>query len=126
MADGYRDITFSGGQVNASFIPLWLGLVTAGGADARRLAPDDPLGGLAALSTTLGGAADFQIPTHRRQRRDRRRPRLRRPVLEDALAARGRRPDQRPAFVVGGQHDLFQRGEPLVYERLKHRVPPAC
>ena len=30
MADSYRDITFSGGQLNASFIPLWLGLVTAG------------------------------------------------------------------------------------------------
>ena len=28
-----------------------------------------------------------------------------------------------PAFVVGGHHDLFQRGEPLVYERLKRRVP---
>ena len=28
-----------------------------------------------------------------------------------------------PAFVVGGLHDLFQRGEPLVYERLKRRVP---
>src|SRR3954452_12957008 len=31
MADGYRDITFSGGDTNISFIPLWLGLVTAGG-----------------------------------------------------------------------------------------------
>jgi hypothetical protein len=28
-----------------------------------------------------------------------------------------------PAFVVGGHHDLFQRGEPLIYERLKQRVP---
>ena len=28
-----------------------------------------------------------------------------------------------PAFVVGGHHDLFQRGEPLVYERLKRNVP---
>ena len=25
--------------------------------------------------------------------------------------------------MVGGHHDLFQRGEPLVYERLKRRVP---
>src|ERR1700712_918751 len=31
MADGYRDIVFSGGDVNVAFIPLWLGLVTAGG-----------------------------------------------------------------------------------------------
>ena len=30
---------------------------------------------------------------------------------------------QVPTFVVGGHHDLFQRGEPLIYERLKGRVP---
>ncbi|HWD10466.1 MAG TPA: CocE/NonD family hydrolase, partial [Solirubrobacteraceae bacterium] len=28
MADAYRDVTFQGGSINASFIPLWLGLVT--------------------------------------------------------------------------------------------------
>lgn len=28
-----------------------------------------------------------------------------------------------PTFVVGGHHDLFQRGEPLLYERLKRKVP---
>jgi putative CocE/NonD family hydrolase len=27
-----------------------------------------------------------------------------------------------PAFVVGGLHDLFQRGTPLIYERLKRNV----
>jgi putative CocE/NonD family hydrolase len=27
-----------------------------------------------------------------------------------------------PAFVTGGHHDLFQRGEPLIYERLKRNV----
>ena len=49
--------------------------------------------------------------------------RLRRAVLEDALADRGRRPDHVPTFIVGGLHDIFQRGEPLLYERLKNRVP---
>src|SRR5437764_4475318 len=28
MSDAYRDVTFAGGSVNTSFIPLWLGLVT--------------------------------------------------------------------------------------------------
>src|SRR3546814_9656085 len=28
MGDAYRDITFAGGQVNAAFIPLWMGLVS--------------------------------------------------------------------------------------------------
>jgi len=27
MADAYRDVTFQGGSINSSFIPLWLGLV---------------------------------------------------------------------------------------------------
>src|SRR5437763_17197140 len=27
MSDAYRDVTFQGGSLNASFIPLWLGLV---------------------------------------------------------------------------------------------------
>jgi putative CocE/NonD family hydrolase len=31
MGDSYRDITFSGGQINTAFIPLWLGLVTGAG-----------------------------------------------------------------------------------------------
>jgi putative CocE/NonD family hydrolase len=29
---------------------------------------------------------------------------------------------QVPAFIVGGLHDIFQRGEPLLYERLKNHV----
>src|SRR3954471_3959259 len=31
MGDSYRDITFSGGQINTAFIPLWIGLVTGAG-----------------------------------------------------------------------------------------------
>jgi len=28
-----------------------------------------------------------------------------------------------PTFVVGGLHDLFQRSEPITYERIKHNAP---
>ncbi len=121
MADSYRDITFSGGQLNASFIPLWLGLVTAGSVTPAPSA-EDPLGALAALIGHVAGAVNFQLPT----------------ILGGAtggdLAYDGpfwktRSPLEVvdrirvPAFVVGGLHDLFQRGEPLVYERLKRHVP---
>ena len=30
---------------------------------------------------------------------------------------------QVPTFIIGGLHDIFQRGEPLLYERLKNHVP---
>jgi putative CocE/NonD family hydrolase len=121
MADSYRDIVFKGGQINLSFIPLWLGLVTAGNLIPTPAA-DDPAQTLAALLTHVAGAVDFTIPT----------------VLSGAsgseLAFDGdfwkrRSPLEAvdrinvPAFVVGGLHDLFQRGEPLIYERLKRHVP---
>jgi putative CocE/NonD family hydrolase len=114
MADGYRDIVFSGGDINVAFIPLWLGLVTGGG-----LAATDP----ATLLQHVGGAFSFTAPT-----------------LLGSLTGSGsvaydgpfwktRSPIEVvdrirvPTFVVGGLHDLFQRGEPLIYERLKSRVP---
>jgi putative CocE/NonD family hydrolase len=121
MADAYRDITFSGGELNTAFIPLWLGLVTAGGLTPTPSA-DDPSSALAALIDHVSGVLSFQLPT----------------VLEAStggdLAYDGPFWETRsplegvdrirvPAFVVGGLHDLFQRGEPLVYERLKRHVP---
>jgi len=128
LGDGYRDIVFSGGQINVSFIPLWLGLVTAGSLtpSPNAIDPNDPLGSLLsaldALTSHIAGAVSFQTNT----------------VLDATLGGttaydgpfwKTRSPlevlkrVQVPTFVVGGHHDLFQRGEPLVYERLKNEVP---
>lgn len=127
LGDGYRDITFSGGQINVAFIPLWLGLVTAGSlTPTPSFDPDDPLGGLLsaidALTSHVAGVLDFQVPA----------------ILDASVGGdiafdgpfwKTRSPlevlrkVEVPTFVVGGHHDLFQRGEPLVYERLKNRVP---
>ncbi|HEY6759411.1 MAG TPA: CocE/NonD family hydrolase [Baekduia sp.] len=113
MADGYRDIVFSGGDINVSFIPLWLGLVTGGG-----LVGADPL----TLLQHVGGAFSFTAPTLLGSFEGG-------SVTYDGPFWKTRSPievlDQVkvPAFVVGGLHDLFQRGEPLIYERLKGRVP---
>jgi putative CocE/NonD family hydrolase len=126
MADGYRDITFSGGDVNVAFIPLWLGLVTAGGAVPPQStfsgSPAELVSSVSALSQHAGGALSFTAPT------------LAGSTTGGSIAYDGpfwktRSPIEVldridvPAFVVGGLHDLFQRGEPLVYERLKSRVP---
>jgi len=126
MADSYRDITFTGGQTNISFIPLWLGLVTGTSLVPPAYALDgDPadlvraLTVLASHATNVGG---FQLNTILNATAggdiayDGEFWKTRSPIeLLDKIDV--------PAFVVGGHHDLFQRGEPLVYERLKGRVP---
>jgi putative CocE/NonD family hydrolase len=122
MADGYRDITLSGGQVNVSFIPLWLGLVTGGGIVPPAWGATDPAGAAQTLAGHVQGAAGFQAHTVTDATTggdtayDGPFWKTRSPVeILDRIRV--------PAFVVGGLHDLFQRGEPLVYERLKRRVP---
>jgi putative CocE/NonD family hydrolase len=126
MADGYRDITFSGGDLNVAFIPLWLGLVTAGGLVPPQStfsgSPAELVSSATALSQHAGGALSFTAPTLIGSTTGG-------SVAYDGPFWKTRSPIEVldrievPAFVVGGLHDLFQRGEPLVYERLKGRVP---
>jgi putative CocE/NonD family hydrolase len=125
MADGYRDITFSGGQINVAFIPLWMGLVTLTGVIPAQYGldgnPADLVQALTSLLAHVSGAVSFQTGT----------------ILNSAIGGdvaydgdfwRTRSPLELadridvPTFVVGGLHDIFQRGEPLIYERLKNRV----
>ena len=126
MSDSYRDITFSGGQTNVSFIPLWLGLVTGTSLIPPAYALDgDPASlvrGLTTLATHATNVGGFQLNTVANATAggdiayDGEFWKTRSPIeLLDRINV--------PALVVGGHHDLFQRGEPLVYERLKRRVP---
>ncbi len=123
MADAYRDIVFTGGQTNIGFIPLWMGLVTG-----LTLAPTpstfaNPAGLVPNLATDLINAAgQFQVP-----------------IILDAATGTGSTsydgPFWRlrstieytprikiPTFIVGGLNDIFQRGEPLLYEALKKQT----
>lgn len=121
--DIYRDITASGGQVNTSFIPIWLGLVTGLGLLPPTYAASDPVEAAHVLSQHLGNTATFQAPT----------------VLSamsgsdqdfDGPFYRSRSPIEVvdkvdvPTFVMGGWFDLFQRGEPLLYQRLRANGVP--
>lgn len=127
MADGYRDIVFSGGDTNVSFIPLWLGLVTAGSITPAQYTLDGSLQnvtrGLTVLAGHVGGFINFQAGLLLRSIAgddetvyDGAFWKTRSPIeLADRIEV--------PTFVVGGLHDIFQRGEPLLYERLKNRVP---
>jgi uncharacterized protein len=126
MADGYRDITMSGGQVNTAFIPLWLGLVSGGGLippqyAAQSGSPQDLAQSVTTLAQHASGVAGFQASTVANSTAGG-------DVAYDGSFWKTRSPIELlddvdvPNFVVGGLHDLFQRGEPLVYERLKNRV----
>jgi putative CocE/NonD family hydrolase len=124
MGDSYRDMVFPGGQNNTGFIPLWLVLVGGGAL----IPPDYALdGNTADLARALGELgqhalnmpgfdANFELQTMAGDQ------------AYDGPAWKTTSPlevaDQIrvPTFVVGGEHDIFQRGEPLLYERLKSHV----
>src|SRR3954467_4026622 len=117
MADAYRDVTFHGGAIDAGFIPLWLGLTTGLSDIPPSNTLDDPAGatqtyaghitggyGFAAskmLDATTGGDGAYDGPFYR----------LRSPIthIEDVKV---------PVAITGGWWDIFQRGEPLLYESL--------
>jgi putative CocE/NonD family hydrolase len=123
MADSYRDISVTGGQNNTSFIPLWLGLVTGGGLLPPTATAQDPVAAATTLGQHAANVANFPVP-----------------VVADAATGgdiaydgpfhRQRSPIEAadrvdvPAFLVGGWYDLFQRGTPLLYERLAKRSTP--
>ncbi|SEQ32587.1 hypothetical protein SAMN04488038_105241 [Solimonas aquatica] len=119
MADAYRDIVFTGGQVNVGFIPLWMGLVTGLGAiPAQPSAQALPI----VLEHVLDAVTVFQVPVIAQaalgvndQNYDSAFWRERSPI---EVADRVRT----PTFIVGGLHDIFQRGEPLLYEAIRRNT----
>ena len=123
MGDSYRDIAGSGGQINTSFIPLWLGLVTSTGLLPPTYTPSDPAGAAAALASHAGGAANFQGGTVVQSVSGG-------PSSYDGPFHQQRSPlrvvdrVQVPTFIVGGWYDLFQRGEPMLFQRLQGNGVP--
>ncbi|MDX6532866.1 MAG: uncharacterized protein QOF68_610, partial [Gaiellales bacterium] len=117
MADAYRDVTFHGGAVDAGFIPLWLGLTTAQSNVPPSTLVSDPasaintypghlantfqFAGQQLLSTTTGGDAAYDGPFYR----------LRSPVTRLASL-------RIPVMWQGGWWDIFQRGQPLLHEKM--------
>ena len=118
MADSYRDISYVGGQTNLAFIPIWMGLVTgtsllpnqswfedpeyAAGAMADHLVQPTQVQGPLVAEGTTGGDVAYDTDWYRE----------RAPIRKvDNINV--------PVFMSGGLNDLFQRGEPMLYERLK-------
>ena len=119
MADAYRDVTFQGGSTDTGFIPLWLGLVTALSDLPPSSTSEDPeeaatvyiehlfgdaeFSGEHIVGAVLGEEAAYDGPFYT----------LRSPVVRAAEITV-------PVVITGGWWDLFQRGEPLLWESLKN------
>ena len=125
MSDSYRDMVFPGGQANTGFIPLWLVLVSGGAL----IPPDYALDGNPAdLARALGelGQHALDLPGFDANRE---LQSMAGDTAYDGAFWKNSSPLEVvdkirvPTFVVGGEHDIFQRGEPLIYERLKGHVP---
>jgi putative CocE/NonD family hydrolase len=117
MSDAYRDVTFHGGATDAGFIPLWLGLTTGLSALPPSTMASDPQGsaqtwadhlrngwdfaGQTLVSASLGSEQAYDGPFYR----------LRSPGDRAGLI-------KVPTVITGGWWDIFQRGEPLLYEQL--------
>ncbi|HYZ28367.1 MAG TPA: CocE/NonD family hydrolase [Thermoleophilaceae bacterium] len=118
VADVYRDMVMIGGSVDTSFIPAWIANVGLGMVQAP---PPSPRG-------------VESVPAHAIGVADAGNKAVVEPMSGDQMAYDGawwglRSPIEVadrirvPTFVVGGLHDIFQRGEPLLYERVKRNVP---
>ena len=119
MADAYRDVTFQGGSVDSGFIPLWLGLVTSLSDLPPASANENPQEAAQVYIEHLLGNAEFSV-THilgaalgEEDAYDGPFYRLRSPVVRASEITV-------PVVIQGGWWDLFQRGEPLLWESLKN------
>ena len=130
MSDPYRDVVFAGGNTDTGFIPLWLGLVNGLNAVPNDDAQSQPAIALNAQSQRLMDIAKFAAPAVGDATLG---------SYESMLPAQAQTfPDQAydgpyyrnvapldriekvhvPTFIVGGEYDIFQRGEPLLYRGL--------
>jgi putative CocE/NonD family hydrolase len=122
MGDAYRDTVGIGGEANVFFVSIWFALT-----DLTNLANpsilSSPSTALPLVLGNLSGAiSQFEVPTFVEAALG--DPR----IVDDSSFWSVRSPIENtsaitvPTFIVGAVHDIFQRGEPLLYEQLKNRV----
>ena len=130
MSDAYRDVTWAGGNVDAGFIPLWLGLVNVLAVMPAQDATSQPqialntetmhaidigeFSGMILLDAALGGY-EMMLPsalqTYPNDAYDGSFSQLRSPIRKISQV-------NIPTFIVGGTYDIFQRGEPILFNAL--------
>jgi len=116
MADPYRDLVFHGGAFDDEFMSEWLGLTSA-----ASLAPSQQTGsdtGPAAL-TEAQHLTGLDLPANLVAS-----GLSGGPIAYDGPFWQGRAPIalidriKVPTMIIGGEFDIFQRGEPLLYQNL--------
>jgi len=130
MGDSYRDVVFSGGNTDTGFIPLWLGLVNslnmlptddaqtqpaiALNVESQHIIDVAQFSGPAVADATLGSyesSLPSPLQTFPDQAYDGPYYRTVSPLSHiDRVHV--------PTFIVGGEYDLFQRSEPLLWRGL--------
>jgi len=126
MADPWRDVIGTGGLLNNLFVSIWLPLTqnmsVLNGPEINKY-PEYAAQIEAATQQHIDATNDFYIPLY-----DQTRQGVVGYSTDDGDFWSQRAPIERapqiqvPTFVVGGAHDIFQRGEPLLYEQLKRNV----
>jgi putative CocE/NonD family hydrolase len=122
-SDTYRDVGVTGGQLDTSFIPSWIGLVTGTSMVPPTYILNDPttaaltlvqhgtnvagFPGRVVTSAAEGGEYAYDGPFYR----------TRSPITNIAKV-------NVPTFIVGGWFDLFQRGEQLDYNSIRANGVP--
>src|SRR5439155_3976872 len=123
MSDAYRDITASGGQLNTSFIPSWLGLVTGTSLVPPLFTPTNPAEAATELAQHGVNVTQFQAATLMNATTGGSN-------AYDSAFYKTRSPIERitkvhvPTFIVGGWYDRFERGEPLLFQHLQRLSVP--
>ena len=123
IADVYRDAGVTGGQLDVSFIPAWLGAVSMAGLIPPAVAATDPKSSFSMYGSRLKTFSAFTLPL------------LLSSAAGSELAYDGPFYQERspinvvsdvdvPTFLVGGEFDVFQRGTPLLFENLRRRGVP--
>ncbi len=117
--DVYRDVVAVGGEGSFAFLSGWLTFVSVL-ATVNPTFYDQPDQYLpVAVQHALDTGTNFQIPTLAQGMLGDSS------IIDDGAFWALRSPVERmkdisvPVFIVGGLHDVFQRGEPLNYEQLK-------
>lgn len=126
MGDAWRDVIGTGGMLNGLFVATWLQLtqnLSVQNDAAIAANPDYATQIEAATQEHVAAINDFFLP-----------------LLNDSVSGaigygsddgdfwNQRSPVERagsirvPTFILGANHDIFQRGEPLLYEQLKRKV----
>lgn len=122
--DPYRDLITNGGQPNIGFTMGWFGLVTGTSLLPPTYLASDPALAAAVWSGHLRRATEFQALMAAEGLRGG-------DVIYDSDFWRRRAPlthidkVRTPTFIFGSWYDVFQRSQPMLYQRLRRNGVPA-